>query len=120
MQFEWLEQANEKALGAGIPLHFKQFGAPGNNPIVQKLIADARGRGTRISPTMALNIAVKYGTELCGLNEKGHPREKGGAPYKGRVIQEKPHHWHHLKAELTGPFDAGQSPILQSRSRARP
>ena len=97
MEFEWLEQANENALGAGIALHVKQYGVPANNPIVRRLIADASGRGTRMSPTMALKIAIQNGLELA-------PHEKGGATYKGRVIQEKPPHFHKLKAAL----NAGQ------------
>jgi protein gp37 len=37
MRFEWLEQANEKALAARIPLHFKQYGHQRNNPLVQEI-----------------------------------------------------------------------------------
>lgn len=88
MKFEWLEQANEKALGAGIPLHFKQYGTAANNPAV---IAIAEKQ--RCSTAAAFRMAVERKLELA-------PDEKGGATYKGRVIQEKPAHWHKLKAEL--------------------
>lgn len=88
MDFLWLEQANEKALAAGIPLHFKQYGAPANNPLAQGL---ARANGW--SAKRALDEAIKQKLELA-------PDEKGGATYKGRVIQEKPAHFHQLKAEL--------------------
>ncbi len=90
MEFSWLEQANEKAIEADIALHFKQFGAPRNNPLVVEMMRrSARG----LSPTATLKMAVDLGAELA-------PHEKGGATYKGRVIQEKPPHWHKLKAEL--------------------
>jgi protein gp37 len=88
MQFDWLEQANEKALSAGIPLHFKQYGHPRNNPAVQEIMSRAE-----ISWTRALQVAVDKGQELA-------PAEKGGATYKGRVYHEKPAHWHKLKSEL--------------------
>jgi protein gp37 len=91
MQFEWLEQANEKALTAAIPLHFKQYGHPRNNPLVQEI--RMRGGVPPISWTRALQIAVERGQELA-------PTEKGGATYKGRVYHEKPKHWHQLKAKL--------------------
>jgi hypothetical protein len=101
MVFLHLEQANEKALDAGIPLHFKQYGKPANNPLVRQIWDDARRRGVgRPSATAALMTAIRQGGELCGLNEKGHPREKGGATYKGRMIQQKPHRWHQLKGDL--------------------
>lgn len=87
MEFSWLEQANEKAITAGTPLHFKQFGTPHNNPVVQRFVK--RGLGVR----QAFQLAVSEGLELV-------PKEKGGATYKGRVIQERPPHWHKLKAEL--------------------
>ncbi len=87
MEFAWLEQANEKALAGGIPLHFKQYGTPHNNPVVQRL--RAKGFGVQ----QALKLAIAEGMELA-------PHEKGGATYKGRVIQEKPAHYHRLKAEL--------------------
>jgi len=88
MQFEWLEQVNEKALSAGIPLHFKQYGTPRSNPLVQDILARHK-----VSPTRALQMAIDSGQELA-------PSEKGGATYKGRVFHEKPAHWHQLKAEL--------------------
>jgi protein gp37 len=91
MQFEWLEQANEKALTAAIPLHFKQYGHQRNNPLVREI--RMRGGVPPISWTRALQIAAERGQELA-------PTEKGGATYKGRVYHEKPKHWHQLKAEL--------------------
>ena len=45
------------------------------------------------SATVGLKMAVEAERELA-------PHEKGGATYKGRVIQEKPAHYHRLKAEL--------------------
>jgi protein gp37 len=89
MKFEWLEQANEKALSAGIPLHFKQYGAPRSNPVAQQIKADL----PMVSWTRALQIAVDRGFELV-------PTEKGGATYKGQVYHQKPAHWHQLKAAL--------------------
>ncbi len=88
MPFEYLEQANEKAIAAGIPLHLKQYGRPRNNPVVQQLM-----QRTGLGPSEAFKAAVAEGLELA-------PDEKGGATYKGRVIQEKPAHFHRLKAEL--------------------
>ena len=88
MEFPWLEQANEAAIERGIPLHFKQYGTPRNNPLVQEEMRISRG-----SPTRALKWAIDQGLELA-------PHEKGGATYKGRVIQEKPAHFHKLKAAL--------------------
>jgi protein gp37 len=88
MDFAWLEQANEAALGAGIALHFKQFGHPRNNPVVRQLM-QAHGLG----PAQAFARAVADGVELA-------PDEKGGATYKGRVVQEKPSHYHELRAAL--------------------
>ncbi|SRR5712691_3841859 len=87
MEFAWLEQANEKAIDFGIPLHFKQYGHPKNNPYVQHFMD--RGH----SATAALKMAVEAERELA-------PHEKGGATYKGRVIQEKPAHFRRLKTEL--------------------
>jgi hypothetical protein len=87
MQFEWLEQANEKALSAAIPLHFKQYGHPKNNPLMQRYL----DRGYKIRA--AWKAIVEAGLELA-------PQEKGGAAYKGRVYHEKPLHWHALKAQL--------------------
>jgi hypothetical protein len=66
MQFEWLEQANEEALVAGIPLHFKQWGHPRNNPLVQAIVA----RGGKLSWTRALQIAVERGQELAPDRER--------------------------------------------------
>jgi protein gp37 len=91
MQFEWLEQINEKALSLGIPLHFKQYGHPRNNPAVQNLMTRMPHIWT--SPTKAFKTLVDTGQELA-------PHEKGGATYKDRVYHEKPAHWHRLKAEL--------------------
>jgi|SRR5579864_3014571 len=88
MLFPWLEQANEKALGAGIPLHFKQYGTPRNNPYVRHIMEQ-----TGATAANAFRDAVAFGRELA-------PNEKGGATYKGRVIQEKPAHFYRLKAEF--------------------
>ena len=84
---KWLEQANDKTLSAGIPLHFKQFGHARNNPLVQCYMA----QGLKIKAAFAQ--AVNDGAELA-------PTEKGGATYKGRVYREKPKHWHALQASL--------------------
>lgn len=88
MQFEWLEQANEKAIGAGIALHFKQYGTVQSNPVVGQL-----QRNEKLSAAKAFKLAVDRGLELA-------PDEKGGATYKGRVIQEKPPAFHRLKTKL--------------------
>lgn len=87
MQYPWLEQANDKAIGAGIPLHFKQYGHPRNNPVVQQIMRDSG------SPAAAFKMAVARGLEMA-------PKEKGGATYRGKVYHEKPAHFHQLKAEL--------------------
>jgi protein gp37 len=89
MEFAWLEQANDKALAAGIPLHFKQYGHARNNPGVQRI----KAANPAVSWTRALQIAVDQGRELV-------PTEKGGATYKGKVYHERPAHWHQLKAAL--------------------
>lgn len=78
MEFVHLEQANEKALSAGIPLHFKQYGHLQNNPYAQQI-----SREEKVSLTRGFHLAVERGLELAS-------HEKGGATYKGRVIQEKP------------------------------
>lgn len=88
MQFEWLEQAIEKTLTAGIALHHKQYGHPRNNPYVTKILF-----GSTLTPSAAFKIAVARGWELA-------PTEKGGATYKGRIYHEKPPSWHKLKAQL--------------------
>lgn len=98
MDFAWLEQANEKALTAGIPLHLKQFGHPKNNPLVQEL-----AQRHRCSIGQAWALAVSSKLELA-------PQEKGGATYKGRVIHEKPAHWHQLKAKLNNPLGLPGAP----------
>jgi len=88
MQFEWLEQANEKALTANIPLHFKQYGHPRNNPLVVQL-----ARRNDCSIMQAWQTA-------CEKRFEQAPDEKGGATYKGQVIRQKPAHWHALKDRL--------------------
>ena len=88
MEFAWLEQANEKALSAGIALHFKQYGHPRNNPEIQRLM-----KRHTITASAAFAHAVQHRFELAGA-------EKGGATYKGRIYHEKPPHWHKLKAQL--------------------
>ena len=88
MKFEWLQQIHDKISEAEIPLHFKQYGTPANNPMVQREIKLRGG-----SPTAALKRLIESGRELA-------PHEKGGATYEGHVIQEKPAHFHQLKASL--------------------
>jgi hypothetical protein len=66
MQFVWLEQANEKALSPGIPLHFKQYGHPRNNPAVQEIMSRAE-----ISWTRALQLAID--------KAKNSPRQRRAA-----------------------------------------
>jgi len=47
------------------------------------------------------------------------PHEKGGATYKRRVYNEKPAHWHRLKAELNrGNLVADQATARQRRGPA--
>lgn len=87
MKFEWLEQANENALSHGIALHFKQYGHPRNNPIVQRHMANG------LKVLAAWKKAVADGEELA-------PEEQGGATYKGRLYREKPPHWHALHSSL--------------------
>jgi protein gp37 len=87
MLFMHLEQANEKALEAGIPLHFKQYGTSRNNPVVRQLMS------RQVSAGAAFKRAVERGLELA-------PDEKGGATYKGQVIRQKAAHWHLLNADL--------------------
>ena len=88
MELRWLVDANEKALAAGIALHFKQYGHPVNNPVVRHLM-----ERYRLGVKAAWAKAVAEGFELA-------PQEKGGATYKGEVIQQKPPHYWRLKAEL--------------------
>ncbi|HVH73293.1 MAG TPA: DUF5131 family protein [Stellaceae bacterium] len=88
MRFQWLEQANEAALALGIALHFKQYGQPVNNPVVRHLMDRYR-----LGVKAAWAKAVAEGLELA-------PQEKGGATYRGRVIQQKPPHFWQLKADL--------------------
>lgn len=87
MEFGWLEQANEKAIEAEIALHFKQYGTPHNNPAVRRFMDKG------LSVRTAWTKAIAEGQEIA-------PKEKGGATYKGRVIQEKPPHFHRLMAAL--------------------
>jgi hypothetical protein len=99
MAFEWLEQANENALSAGIPLHFKQYGHARNNqygharnnPLVQRHMANG----------VKLQAAYK---KVISDSEELAPEEKGGATYKGRVYHQKPPHWHTLRDSLNKPF----------------
>jgi len=88
MDVAWLDQAHDQVAWRGIPLHFKQWGRAANSPIVQRIMAR-----TGLSAQKAFTLAVSTGEELA-------PSEKGGATYKGRVIQEKPRHWHALKSSL--------------------
>jgi protein gp37 len=39
MEFAWLETIHDKALSGGVPLHFKQYGHPCNNPLIQRFMA---------------------------------------------------------------------------------
>lgn len=89
MPFIALEEANEKALGAGIALHFKQYGHPQNNPYAVAIVA----KTPKLSIHKAFALAIAEGQELA-------PHEKGGATYKGRVIQEKPPHFYRLRDDL--------------------
>jgi protein gp37 len=89
MDFKWLETVHDKVLSAGIPLHFKQYGSPRNNPSVELVLKFGR----TLSPGAALKIAIARGLELA-------PNEKGGATYKGQLYHQKPPHWHKLKASL--------------------
>lgn len=41
MMFAWLEQLHDKVFASPIPLHFKQYGDPRNNPAVQHYMAQA-------------------------------------------------------------------------------
>ncbi len=91
MMHHWLETANDAALTAGIPLHFKQYGKPLNNPIVVRLM-----REERLGVVAAFKAAIKRGLELA-------PHEKGGATYRGRVIQEKPAAYQRLADALNPP-----------------
>lgn len=83
MAFEWLCQANDKALEEGIPLHFKQYGTWQNNPLYPPggLHRDRVQR------------AIAAGEQLAD-------EEKGGATYKGKIYREKPRHFHDLVAQL--------------------
>jgi protein gp37 len=96
MDFAWLEQINEKALAASIPLHFKQYGHPRNNPLMQPYL----GRGYKVTAAWAAVLAS--GLELA-------PQEKGGATYKGRTYHEKPAHWFALVHALAA--RAGQRTV---------
>jgi len=93
MKFKWLETVHDVVLGAGIPLHFKQYGTAQNNPLARAIYS--RDHWKRHAPTFsgALQEAITAGQELA-------PDEKGGATYKGKVYHEKPPHYHKLKAEL--------------------
>jgi aspartate/glutamate racemase len=62
MKFAWLENVHERVLGAGIPLHFKQYGTPQNNPAIRALMAGG------LSVTRAWSEAVTRSLEsrACG------------------------------------------------------
>jgi protein gp37 len=85
----WLDQVHDRVQSAGIALHFKQWGRPINNPAV-RAITDREGVGVK----RAFALAIERGEELA-------PEEKGGATWRGRVIREKPPHYHQLKAGLS-------------------
>src|SRR4029077_18013033 len=57
----------------------------------------------------AFRAAVAFGRELA-------PNEKGGATYKGRVIQEKPGHFYRLKDQLKSATPAVKNPICKWRN----
>jgi protein gp37 len=88
MEFSWLEELHERIADLGTPLHFKQYGHPRNNPYAIRYM-----NRDGCSPTHALKQAIATGMELS-------THEKGGATYKGRLIQEKPAHFYRLKAAL--------------------
>lgn len=88
MEFSWLETINDRALNAGIPLHFKQWGTVRNNPIVQRIMRD-----TGLGITKAWEHAIEHRLELAS-------EEKGGATYKGAVYHQKPKHFYELTASL--------------------
>jgi len=91
MQLPWLDMAHDKARAAGAAIHFKQYGHPRNNPMVQELVAHRR-----LSVTAAFDRLCDQGLELA-------PEEKGGATYRGHVIREKPESYARLKAMLAQP-----------------
>ncbi len=99
MRFEWLSQANEQALSAGIALHFKQYGTAFNNPYVRDIMRDEN-----VSISRAFGRAVARGLELA-------PHEKGGATYRDKLYHERPPHWHKLKVEMNG----GEPPARRER-----
>jgi len=88
MDFGWLVMAHMKTRLAGGALHFKQFGHPRNNPLVQEAM-----RHGRMSATAAFDWVCKRGLELA-------PEEKGGATYNGAIIREKPAAYDRVKAKL--------------------
>jgi protein gp37 len=91
MRDDWLSAPNDAALAAGIPLHFKQYGQPINNPIVRRIMVEER-----VGVVAAYRAAIERKLELA-------PQEKGGATYRGRVIQEKPAAYHRLLDALNQP-----------------
>lgn len=88
MEFAWLEDVHERVFEIGIPLHFKQYGHPRNNPYVRQYMGQ-----TGCTAGNALRQAISMGHERAA-------HEKGGATYKGGVYHEKPPHYHKLKAQL--------------------
>jgi len=72
MPFEYLEQANEKAIAAGIPLHLKQYGRPRNNPVVQQLM-----QRTGLGPSEAFKAAVAEGPTSLRMKRAVRPTKAG-------------------------------------------
>jgi hypothetical protein len=87
-EFAWLAATSGECLSTGRALHFKQWGKPQNNPIMQRIM-----EREILLVTAAFAEAVRRKLEM-------EPEDKGGATYKGAVFQQKPKAYHELRAKL--------------------
>jgi hypothetical protein len=77
MQADWVYQAMAAAAAADCAVHFKQWGHPANNPLVQ-----ARLR-IGLKPRAVFEAVCREGLELA-------PEEKGGATLNGELVRQVP------------------------------
>ena len=90
MEYRWLSDAHDEARRVGAAVHFKQWGAVKNNPLVRQRMFDAG-----VNQTTAWRQVVDEGLER-------QPDEKGGATIDGQVFHEKPAAFYRVMAQLNG------------------
>lgn len=100
MDLVWLEDAHSAAESLHLPIHFKQYGQPRNNPYVRWLMK-SEGLGVKA----AWAKAVEQGLEKA-------PEEKGGATWQDRIWRQKPPAFGRIKNRLN------QQPPPSQRSGA--